>query len=89
MSISTDHFKGCHTEDKYGPDTQPGDIAQDIEPCWHCSTPTDLGCYCLDCAENSWCVPSGYVYHCKLCDRSWYYELGMNPTAHELLALSE
>lgn len=78
MSISTDHFLGCHQEDDKAPDHPDGHIAQDTEQCWHCHTPTDMGCYCLGCFADAQYIQPGSVYHCKLCGRWWAYVSGIN-----------
>lgn len=80
MSISLDHFKGCHPADDHAPEDPAGHVPQDIEPCWHCGTQTDMGCYCLGCADQADIIPPGAVYHCKMCDRWWAYMAGINVT---------
>lgn len=80
MPITVEHFNGCHPEHEHGPDTPNGYVPQDTEPCWHCSTMTEQGCYCLECAVNDQYVPSGSAYHCRRCGRWWAYMTGVNIT---------
>jgi hypothetical protein len=80
MLIRPEHHKNCHPEHEHAHETTEGHTPQDIEPCWHCGTPTDQGCYCLECADNADYIAPGAVYHCKLCNRWWAYMTGLNVT---------
>lgn len=71
---SNSHYWMCHPEDDSAPDKPADYIPQGVEPCWHCGTKVDIGCYCLVCAYYTYLIPPGYVYHCKGCGRWWFYE---------------
>ena len=48
MSVTGEHFPGCHPEDAEASREAPTPI-QDTEPCWHCGTATAHGgCGCAD-----------------------------------------
>jgi hypothetical protein len=73
------HFPGCHPEDAQG-DQPESHVPQETEPCWHCGTPTPLGCNCRECWEGSDYVPPSAVYHCPTCGRWWAWMTGLNIT---------
>jgi hypothetical protein len=74
MPITGKHFWQCHPDDGRQPDKPTDYVPQHTEPCWHCGTETDVGCYCLVCAYYAALVAPGNVYHCKGCDRWWTYD---------------
>ena len=74
------HFPGCHPEHDADPRETPAGEIQQIEPCWHCSTPTERGaCRCPDCLDESY-IPQTAMYHCPTCRRWWAWMTGLNVT---------
>ena len=80
MSTPAAHFPDCHPEDSEDPrPSKPADQIQDVEPCWHCGTPTERGsCRCWDGPCDDEYIPQSAIYHCKTCGRWWAYMTGLN-----------
>jgi hypothetical protein len=68
-----EHFDGCHPEDGEAPGNPEGYQPQQVEPCWHCGTPTTVGtCFCSHCRdEDDDDIPQSAIYHCPKCKRWW------------------
>ena len=77
--MSAEHYPGCHPEAAEGAQ-EPGHEPADPEPCWHCGTPTPLGCTCWDCQESADIIPPTAIYHCPVCKRWWAWMTGLNIT---------
>jgi len=75
-----EHFYDCHPEDSRAPDPPAGTEIKDVEPCWHCGTPTPRGCRCGDCLDSADYVPPEAIYHCPTCGRWWAWMTGINVT---------
>jgi hypothetical protein len=79
MTATSEHYRGCHPEHEQG-DQPANHQAQEVEPCWHCGTPTPHGCNCIECRNNAEYIPPAAVYHCPLCGRWWAWMTGLNIT---------
>jgi len=80
MSVTGEHFPGCHPEDAEASREAPTPIP-DTEPCWHCGTATAHGgCGCWECMDTADCIPPEAIYHCPVCMRWWAYMTGLNIT---------
>jgi hypothetical protein len=78
MTTAAEHFPGCHPEHAESADRVAPEQITDVEPCWHCGTPTTRGgCACLDCQDDTYIPPSA-MYHCPTCRRWWAWMTGLN-----------
>jgi hypothetical protein len=81
--VSAVHFPGCHPGDAEDTREVPdGYQPAEVEPCWHCGTPTPHGCGCADCVygDGAKYIPPSAIYHCQTCGRWWAWMTGLNIT---------